>query len=195
MKAQLLLLITLLGFATACTTSAVKLSPEETQSFFTEHPELNRARGEGVNKVYAQSCETKSGPCRKIECIGSNCWKTEMATPPEGMIEQATDLPSVSKVKCESTEESNAVRRKGCLEYIAYLGEIKAIADSVYALKIMCDLNGVNCQKNFKKFGTGNLRMSDDERSHYKSGQLKVYTYASSGAKSLVVYDYSVLQE
>lgn len=194
MKTKLVLLFTLLGL-TACTTSAVKMSPEETQSFFTDNSDLAQAQNEGLNRISAQSCDTKSGPCWKIECIGNNCWKTELAAPPEGLIEKATDKPAEARALCASSSETAVNRRKGCYDYITYLGEQNSqasIRESIRVLNTMCDFSGVSCKKNYNKFGTGKLAV-DDSRQHFKSGQLKIYTYVSSGAKTVIVYDYSVL--
>ncbi|MBS1969580.1 MAG: hypothetical protein JSU04_04710 [Bdellovibrionales bacterium] len=193
MKMNFFVLLSLLGLA-ACTTNSVKMSPEETQSFFAVNTELAEARDDGM-KVRAQYCDNNTGPCWKIECTGENCWKTALETPPEELVKKPTENPEVSRSKCESKTESAAVRRTSCYNYVSYLSERSSVArinESLRILKTMCDFNGVACKLNYGKFGSGVLK-TGDSRAHIKSGQLKIYTYART--KTVDIYDYTILEE
>lgn len=194
MNFKLLTLISLL-LLSACTTSSVKMSPEEVQSLFAAHPELNEGRKLGL-KVHLQHCDAENlNSCWKIECIGEKCWKTDLEAPPEEFVTKSKESPSVAKVACENAAQSSSVRRQGCYNYLNFLTEhntTESIYESIRILKTMCDLRGVSCQLNYAKFGNGNFGTVDD-KSKMKSGQLKVYTYAKT--KTVNIYEYTVMQD
>jgi len=191
---KILFVLLALTLSTACSTTYVKLSPEEIETLFVNRPDFNKARFSGY-KVRAQHLDPKTGAWTEITCLGEKCWKSPLENPPEVLAPKPAENLALAKANCENTAKYAAVRRNSCYDYVRQLNtqtEKVSSTESVRIIKMMCDLEGVSCKFNDAKFGNGFIGEFAKHNS-LSSGTLKI---KSAGSKSVVsVYDYIVLRE
>jgi len=190
-------------FLSACASTAVHMSREETAEFIKSHPDLleamrNTQEAEKRYKhVYFHCDKPQDQQCRKVDCRGltdeMNCWKSSIPREevPANILasfEGKSDSNQHQKI-CEDQNEPVPNRKRNCFEFVNSADLSKEIEPSLRALKIFCDFDGTSCRKNGKKMGTG--RLPNNKTSAALERTLKIYPRNS---KSTDIYEYTYFE-
>jgi hypothetical protein len=203
-----ILFITLFFFV-ACASHTVKMTSDEVQSYLIKTPQVEKSFSEKNGKaIIAQPdyCETLSGPCWKVECIGSaknmgetECWKSPyeaFGISSESSSQDQTTTPAQLAATCQSTNEDSAKRRTSCFNYFSYLQknplEKTDTTNVEKLLKQFCDMKDVACSLQYAKFGKGDLNTDGLRISSYKRGAYQVKSKANPS--TVETYEYSILK-
>lgn len=191
-----------------CAGKTVKMTPDEVQAYLNKTPEVAKSFSENSGKSMVRQkdyCESSyTGPCWKVECIGSaknlsetKCWKT----PYEAFgISSSSNAPDQNTEQllatCKATDENPVKRRWGCFDYFTRLqknsSEKTDPASTQKLLKKFCDMKDVTCSRQHKKFGKGDLNTEGMRSSAYKIG---VYQLSSKDkSKSTEAYELIILK-
>lgn len=207
------ILVVFLLFLSACTSNTVKMTPEETKSFFENRSEIDRAFADVDHldehyRLRFQDCSsTKDSKvtedCHLIECRGfqkdQTCWKTAITGKAAQELREEICCKELSSQQrseklnsCLSKEEELVSKRRNCFEFLQSL-QFDAKRDLVQAEKafrILCDLKGAICTKNKQKVGQGFIQEQSQRKARMGS-----FSFAQSPSSEPIVYSFLIKDE